>query len=486
MSDGDVDSKQDRRLQSILDTREAVRDAKNRALDMQHTGQIGQLDAQKIVREAVKDYISELQWLIAEQLPDELDVQDREREWSEVEQTTVEVAYEVDLSVPMHGSDDVAIHGVLEYLDAPDTFTDVWTEMDDSGIGSPDPVEQRATRGFPMSVSLDAWRAANRFWAEIGMDYDLPDPDPPTVKIDSQLMDDVEEVIPQLIENNQQPVTDGGVSADSNLGPVGQWMYDDEFRNSKFFGELLTRLVSGRDMNIIITAASETGVGKTTLAVAIAMMIDIHGWTADKAAVASAAEYDRLYDTVPPGSCLILDEAEKAADARRGMTKESVSLTQSFATKRYRQVFSILTAPSKSWVDNRLGSDAADYWIQALETDMGRIKGESRVYRLKTNEHYESDYVDQTEYIHWPNLDGVSQFDKLDRQKREALENDNDGGYVEEAKVEELKQQATDDARRQWRADVVKRMYDETDLRQKDIADVFDMSVGWVNDQLSR
>jgi len=169
-----------------------------------------------------------------------------------------------------------------------------------------------------------------------------------------------------------------------DLGPIGPWAELAEFRNSKFFAELLNRLVTGRDMNIIVTASSETGVGKTTLAAALAMMIDQHGWTADKAAVADAGAYDRLYDTVPPGSCLILDEAEKAADARRGMTKESVTLTQSFATKRYRQVFSILTAPSKSWIDGRLGSDAADYWIQAQETDMGRIKGEAAVYRLRT------------------------------------------------------------------------------------------------------
>ena len=142
-----------------------------------------------------------------------------------------------------------------------------------------------------------------------------------------------------------------------DLGPIGPWVRVPSFRESKFFAELLNRLVTGRDMNIIVTASSETGVGKTTLAVALAMMIDQHGWTAEKAAVANPVEYDRLYDTSPPGTALILDEAEKAVDARRGMTNESVSLTQSFATKRYKQVFSILTAPSKSWVDNRLGSD---------------------------------------------------------------------------------------------------------------------------------
>jgi len=261
-----------------------------------------------------------------------------------------------------------------------------------------------------------------------------------------------------------------------DLGPIGPWATTPGFRDSKFFAELLNRLVTGRDMNIIVTAASETGVGKTTLAAAIAMMVDQHGWTAEKAAVADAAAYDHLYDSVPPGSCLILDEAEKAADARRGMTKESVTLTQSFATKRYRQVFSVLTAPSKSWVDNRLGGDAADYWIQALETDMGRIKGEAKVYRLKTNEHYETDYASRTEYLHWPNLDGNPEFQKLDERKRELLESDPEQSYVDADDVEELKKKAVESATERQRREVVQRMNEMDRFLQEDIAAAWNIS----------
>ena len=263
---------------------------------------------------------------------------------------------------------------------------------------------------------------------------------------------------------------------DLDLGPVGPWAKRPEFRDSKFFAELLNRLVTGRDMNIIITAASETGVGKTTLAVALAMMIDQHGWTADKASVADPADYDYRYDQVPPGSCLILDEAEKAMDARRGMSSESVSLSQTFATKRYRQVLSILTAPSKSWIDNRLGSDAADYWIQALQTDLGRIKGEAKVYRLKTNEHYEVDYSKRTEYMHWPNLDGNKEFERLDERKRQLLESDTEQSYVDADDVDDLKQQAVESATEQQRRKVIERLNDVDGITQAQIADVWDVS----------
>lgn len=267
-----------------------------------------------------------------------------------------------------------------------------------------------------------------------------------------------------------------------DLGPMRPWLELPAFRRSKFFAELLNRLVTGRDMNIIVTAASETGVGKTTLAVALAMVTDQYGWTHDKAAVADPVEYDRKYDNAPPGTCLILDEAEKAMDARRGMSKESVELTQSFATKRYKQVFSILTAPSKGWVDKRLGDDAADYWIQAHQTDLGRIKGQATVYRIKENEHYEQDYTERTELIEWPNFDGHPQFEKLDARKVDLLETDTDDKtYYHADEVEELIEKRTKQVKQKQRSEIIGRLNQIDALTQSDIAAVFDLSRGRVS-----
>jgi len=255
------------------------------------------------------------------------------------------------------------------------------------------------------------------------------------------------------MSTTSEDITDG-----LDLGPVEPYVSDANFRQSKFFAEYLNRLVTGRDMHVIITAASETGVGKTTLAGSLAIMLDQNGWTADKAAVASAQEYSRLYDQVPPGSVLLLDEAEKAVDARRGMSKESVEISQAFATKRYQQVFGILTAPSKSWVDKRLGGDAADYWIQAQQTDLGRIKGEALVYRLKTNEHYQEDYTDRTEWIEWPNLDWHSEFRQLDKRKRELLESAEETPYIHKDDLADIKQSVRKQAKRQTEQEIIERM----------------------------
>jgi len=277
----------------------------------------------------------------------------------------------------------------------------------------------------------------------------------------------------------------GSITDDLELGPVGEWAQEESIRDSKFFAEYLNRLVTGRDMHVIVTASSETGVGKTTLAASLAIILDQVGWNADKAAVANAAEYSRLYDQVPPGSVLLLDEAEKAADARRGMTKESVEVSQAFATKRYQQVFGMLTAPSKQWVDNRLGSDAADYWIQALQTDMGRVKGEAKVYRLKNNEHYEQEYTERTEYFHWPNLDWHPEFQRLDQRKVDLLESDEESPYIHRDEVADIKKAVRRDTQRETEQEIIERMSESGEFTQGEIGTALDVTASRISQRLN-
>jgi len=286
----------------------------------------------------------------------------------------------------------------------------------------------------------------------------------------------------QVPQSKPEPedVTDG-----LDLGPMQPALERKNFRESQFFAEYLNRLVSGRDMHIIVTAGSETGVGKTTLAVSLALMMDQRGWTAEKAAVAMPDKYSALYDQVGPGSVLLLDEAEKAADARRGMKKESVNLTQDFATKRYQQVFGILTAPTKSWVDKRLGADAADYWIQALDTDMGRIKGEAIVYRLRTNEIAGSNYVKRAEVIEWPKLDWHPEFLKLDQRKQDLLEDDEGSQYVHTDKIAEIKETVRKDSRMAVENELIENMRDQG-YSQNDIGNALGLTQQAVSKRIQR
>jgi len=273
----------------------------------------------------------------------------------------------------------------------------------------------------------------------------------------------------------EQPVIN--TTDDVGKGPIKLLNQYPSLRNSRFFTEIYTRLVIGRDANIVITASSETGVGKSTLAATVALLIDQHGWTADKAAIGSAAEYDRLYDSAEPGSVVVLDEAEEAADSRRGMTSESVSLAQSFAAKRYKQVFSILTAPTKSWIDKRLGSDSADFWIQAEETDLGRIKGEGPVYRLRTNEHYERDFTQRTETIVWPDISDHREFERMDERKTDRYDNSGEERqYYDESEVKDIREQTREQTKKQYRKQIAAALNDVDDITQSDIGEIFGVS----------
>jgi len=223
-------------------------------------------------------------------------------------------------------------------------------------------------------------------------------------------------------------------------------------------------------MHVIITAAAETGVGKTTLAFALALLWDMSGWTAEKATL-SPREYEMKYDRVQPGSVLMLDEVQQAADNRRATSSDNVDLSQAFATKRYRQVFGMMTAPSKGWVDDRIGGDSADYWIQAQETPEGKPKGEAKVYRLRNNEHYESNYKTRTETISWPILDWHPEFQALEEMKVERMEGQTTSKYVHRDEVRELKENYWNKCSQKSRYHHVRAM-SEFGLTQTEIAEV--------------
>lgn len=258
--------------------------------------------------------------------------------------------------------------------------------------------------------------------------------------------------------------------SDDVKSPVDLWNEYPEFTGSKLFHEFLARLTSNRDMHVIITAAAETGVGKTTLAFALAILWDMNWWTTEKATM-SPREYELLYDQVEQGSVLLLDEVQQAADNRRATSTTNVDLSQAFATKRYRQVFGMMTAPSKGWVDGRIGGDSADYWIQAQETPAGRPKGEAKVYRLRTNEHYESNYKERTETITWPILDWHPQFQALERMKAKRMRGKTEAKYVHRDEVEDLKANYWNKCSKKARYHVCRALSDYG-LSQSDIADV--------------
>lgn len=263
-------------------------------------------------------------------------------------------------------------------------------------------------------------------------------------------------------------------SITADQSPVSIWANHDELTRSKLHEEYIYRLTAGRDMHVVITAASETGVGKTTLGFALALLWDQSGWTVEKATL-DPRKYAILYDEVPPGSVLMLDEAEQAADKRRGMSRENINLGHAFAAKRYRQVFGVLTAPTKNWIDDRIGEDSIDYWIQAQETDRGQPEGEAKVYRMKSNEHYGTEYTKRTETISWPVLDDHPEFGKLEQKKIERMSGVRESDYVHRDEVEDIKENFWNKATMKTRYGLIKGM-SEWGLNNREISEVLNLA----------
>lgn len=280
--------------------------------------------------------------------------------------------------------------------------------------------------------------------------------------------------------------------------PIEIWSQYEGLTNSQYWKEYIARLTANRDMHTYVTAASETGVGKTTLAFALCMLGDMTGWNADDKATLDPAEYAHYYDKrdycdvhadkdevdldeflncpeceyyLKPGSWLLGDEWEQAVDTRRSTSKENVEASHQVATKRYRQIFGVYTLPSKSWMDNRFEDDAADFWIQAQQTDMGKPKGEAHVYRLKTNEHYETNYTKRVETISWPVLDDHKEFRKLERMKRKRMEGKIRRTYIHRDEYEEAKSNFWNKATKKTRYHIVKAM-NEWGISQTDISEI--------------
>lgn len=295
----------------------------------------------------------------------------------------------------------------------------------------------------------------------------------------------------------------GGIEFDAAGAdsPVEIWSRFSGLTDSTYWHEYMNRLVTGRDMHTIFTAAGETGVGKTTLAFACCLLGDMNGWTAEKATL-DPAEYAHYYDKqvlcsehnqhnhlpleefdncddcdyyLKPGSWLLGDEWEQAVDARRASSKSNLEASHSVAAKRYRQIFGAYTLPNKNWMDGRFANDAADFWMQVQQDDRGRPKGEAKVYRLRSNEHYETNTTPKVETISWPILDWHPEFKKLQYKKRQRMEGDIRRTYIHRDEFEEAKSNFWNKATKKTRYHLVKAMV-EYGLTQKEVSEVLTMA----------
>jgi len=222
------------------------------------------------------------------------------------------------------------------------------------------------------------------------------------------------------------------------------------------------RRSDGRMMNVIVTARdSQTGTGKTTLAVALAHHWDEHGWTAEKATL-DPGEYQDMYGKVNQGAVLILDEAEQAADNRRSMSDQNLALSHLWATMRFKQVSSIITLPTVTMLDKRL-KELADHRIHVVK------RGIAKVYKVKVEDTGQHQiFEENTGWVKWGARDDDEEYQRLSEKKAERMKDysvsDDDG--------EDLP--SPQEVEKRTRNDLIRKMNEE--LTHQQIADIVGLS----------
>lgn len=247
------------------------------------------------------------------------------------------------------------------------------------------------------------------------------------------------------------------------------------------------RKAQNRDLTVLVASWDlERGQGKTTLAMRLAAACDRTdtGITEDKASL-SAKELTDAYTREPPGSSLVFDEAMGEVSNRRSMSSVNEAMRSIIGMGRVEQKYLFLSAPGVHMVDKDIRS-MCDLWILTREL------GESQMFRVKWNPFAGHEETHDWGTLRWPgDLPGELQstYDYLTREKRRRLrgEGDDGKGYVEAENVEKAAEQAAEDAERQKRDEMIRRIYaNSEDMTQQDLADAVGLSRSRIGDILSQ
>ena len=236
------------------------------------------------------------------------------------------------------------------------------------------------------------------------------------------------------------------------------------------FGKLgrdaIERLNNDNDIKVIIQGKnSQTGIGKTTLAIQLCRFIDQNGWSADEKAYIDIRKYLNDFLDQEPQSALLLDEIGTGADSRRANSKENVDLSHGWQMLRARNIATVATLPSTSTLDKRM-LELADYWVLVKD------RGLAQPYEIRVNDFNGTvarKPLPGDEHITFPDLPDKDDDKKfLDSIKDEKIR---DGG-MEAIKVAEHRKKvkkAREKAEKVGRDKTIRQIYKSTELSYADI-----------------
>lgn len=245
-----------------------------------------------------------------------------------------------------------------------------------------------------------------------------------------------------------------------------------ELPSGEFFQRIAERKRNQRDAVILITADdADRGVGKTSLAVTLAKLLDTSStpFDAETQGTLSVPRFLQLYDELEEGSTLLLDEGEQI-DARRSMSQENVDASLKMQTRRVNEIIVIITLPSADMIDNRI-EQLADFWINC------EARGRARAYKKKIHRIKKTVYYKSLQQLEWPNLDDDEDYQILAEKK--ARFNDGEGqedGYIREDEVSERIEKAKKNAAENKRNELLQQLCEHPEIEQRHVADAVGLS----------
>ena len=234
-----------------------------------------------------------------------------------------------------------------------------------------------------------------------------------------------------------------------------------------FFQKIGKRKLDDRDAKILVTADhAQTGVGKSNLCDFLAYIFDTSesGFSEHKVSI-QPEEFFTKYESVEPGSSMVLEEAEQL-DSRRAMSKENVESSQIWQQERVREIIALLNLPSPKMIDKRM-EELADFWINV------EIRGRARIYQKQIHRTKQSVYYQTLQVLHWPNMDGSDTFRTMDQMKWDHIDGeDGAGGWIPKEEHEEALERLEKELRREIRNKWVAYLYNNEDITGNDVADL--------------
>jgi hypothetical protein len=227
--------------------------------------------------------------------------------------------------------------------------------------------------------------------------------------------------------------------------------------NRRYFDK---RRRQNRDLVILITSRNaERGIGKTTLAVVLAKWLN-PDWSAEELGCVTPEEFLSLYQTASESSIIVWDESERLS-SRRAQKDENLEISEAVAALRYRELFTFATLPSSQLIDKNMRRFAS-LKIHCIS------RGHAKVQVLGTDDSPpHKEFVRNLETIRWNSLGDDPELELLAQMKQESFD-------FQEGEEESPTIQDIEEARENELKKIVRRLYDSTDMSQKEIADTLD------------